>query len=75
MEKLLKKFHSGAIAQFNATQVLETPTSLQQILSQYQRVFEAPKGLPPSRGEHDHGIPLILSSQPRRSLSPPFYAK
>jgi hypothetical protein len=27
-------------------------------------VFETPQGLPPSHGEHDHGIPLILGIQP-----------
>jgi hypothetical protein len=33
------------------------------VLTKNQQIFEAPRGLPPSRGEHDHGIPLILSSQ------------
>ena len=47
--------------QFNAIQVMEPPTQdipldLKRVLFQYQQVFEAPKGLSPTRGEHDHGI-------------------
>ena len=69
MEKLLKKGYSGIIAQFNAIQVLDSQTQevhadLQLVLNKHQQVFEIPKNLPPSRGEHDHGIPLILGSQP-----------
>jgi hypothetical protein len=69
MEKLLKKGHSGIIAQFHAIQVMEPSQQaihphMQQVISQYHIVFESPKGLPPSCGEHDHSIPLLLGSQP-----------
>lgn len=69
MEKLLKKCYSRSIAQFNAIQVLDSPTQevhtdLQLVLNKHQKVFEIPNNLPPSRGEHDHGIPLIPGSQP-----------
>jgi hypothetical protein len=45
MEKLLKKGHSGIIAQFNAIQVVDTPPQeihldLQLVLSKHQQVFE-----------------------------------
>ena len=33
-------------------------------LTKHQEAFETQKGLPPSRGEHDHGIPLIPGSKP-----------
>jgi hypothetical protein len=69
MEKLLKKGHHGVIAQFNAIQVTEqasqvVPPSLQLILDKYPKVFEVPTALPPSRGEHDHSIPLLSGHQP-----------
>jgi hypothetical protein len=67
MEKLLKKGHSGVISQLHAIQATETPSvlqDLQAILSQNQVVFSTPQGLPPSRGVHDHSIPLILNSLP-----------
>jgi hypothetical protein len=69
MEKLLKKGHHGVISQFHAIQVTdqaspEVPPSLQLILDKYPRVFEVPTDLPPSRGEHDHSIPLLPGSQP-----------
>jgi hypothetical protein len=68
MEKLLKKDHYDIISQFNSIQVMEILTQeihpdLQLVLKKHHQVFETPKGLPPSRGEHDHGIPLILGSQ------------
>jgi hypothetical protein len=68
MEKLLKKGHHGVISQFNAIQVTEhasqvVPPSLQLILDKYHEVFEIPIALPPSRGEHDHSIPLLVGSQ------------
>jgi hypothetical protein len=62
MEKLLKKGHSGVIAQLHAIQAKETPSvmqDLQTILSKHQLVFSTPQGLPPSRGVHDHSIPLV----------------
>jgi hypothetical protein len=67
MEKLLKKGHSGVIAQLHAIQAIETPSvpqDLQAILSKHQLVFSTPQGLPPSRGVHDHSIPLVLESLP-----------
>jgi hypothetical protein len=63
MEKLLKKGHSGVIAQLHAIQSTETPLvpqDLQAILSKHQLIFSTPQGLPPSRGVHDHSIPLVL---------------
>jgi hypothetical protein len=62
MEKLLKKGHSSVISQLHAIQATETPSvpqDLQSILSKHQVVFSTPKGLPPSRGFHDHSIPLV----------------
>jgi hypothetical protein len=67
MEKLLKKHHSGLIAQLHAIQATETPSvpqDLQGILSIYQLVFSTPQGLPPSHGVHDHSIPLVLGILP-----------
>jgi hypothetical protein len=51
MEKLLKKGHSGVIAQLHAIQATETPPvpqDLQALLSKHQMVFSTPQGLPPS---------------------------
>ncbi|KAA8542515.1 hypothetical protein F0562_023667 [Nyssa sinensis] len=39
------------------------PPPLQQILEEFQDVFEEPKGLPPPRA-HDHKIPLMEGSGP-----------
>jgi hypothetical protein len=67
MEKMLKKGHSGVIAQLHAIQATETllvPEDLQGILSKHQMVFSTPQGLPPSRGVHDHSIPLVPRSLP-----------
>jgi hypothetical protein len=67
MEKLLKKGHSSIIAQLHSIQATETPSvpqDLQSILSKHQMVFSTPQGLPPSRGVHDHSIPLVLGSLP-----------
>jgi hypothetical protein len=67
MEKLLKKGHSGIIAQFHAIQATETPSMPQDfksILSKHQVVFSTPQGLPPSRGLHDHSIPLVPDNLP-----------
>ena len=36
---------------------------MQKVLDTYSSVFDLPTGLPPSHGEHDHSIPLILGSQ------------
>jgi hypothetical protein len=65
MEKLLKKGHSGVISQLHAIQATKTPSvpqDLQAILSKHQVVFSTPQGLPPSRGVHDHSIPLVCRS-------------
>jgi hypothetical protein len=62
MEKMLKKGHSGVISQLHAIQATETPSvpqDLQSILSKHQVVFSTPQGFPPSRGFHDHSIPLV----------------
>jgi hypothetical protein len=62
MEKLLKKGHSGVIAQLHAIQTTETPPvpqDLQALLSKHKTVFSTPQGLPPSRSVHDHSIPLV----------------
>jgi hypothetical protein len=62
MEKLLKKSHSGIISQLHAIQSTKIPSvsqDLQSILSKHQVVFYTPQGLLPSRGFHDHSIPLV----------------
>jgi hypothetical protein len=67
MEKILKKGHSGVIAQLHAIQDTETtlvPHDLQALLSKHQMVFSIPQGLPPSHGVHDHSIPLVPGSLP-----------
>jgi hypothetical protein len=67
MEKLLKKGHSGVIAQLHTIQAIETPPvpqDLQALLSKHQMIFSTPQGLPPSHGVHDHSIPLVLGSLP-----------
>jgi hypothetical protein len=67
MEKLLKKGHSGVIAQLHAIQATEippVPQHLQALLSKHKTVFSTPQGLPPSRGVHDHSIPLVSRSLP-----------
>jgi hypothetical protein len=67
MEKLLKKGHSGVIAQLHAIQATETPLvlhDLQALFSKHQMVFSTPQGLPPSHGVHDHSIPLVPGSLP-----------
>jgi hypothetical protein len=67
MEKILKKGHSGIIAQLHSIHAVETPfvhPNLQSILSHHHVVFTTPQDLPPSLGVHDHSIPLIASSAP-----------
>lgn len=68
MEKLLKKGHHGVIIQFNSIQAIEPTTlhihpKMQKVLNRHQQVFNKPKGLPPSRGEHDHSITLVPGAQ------------
>jgi hypothetical protein len=70
MEKLLKKGHSGVIAQLHTIQATETPLvpqDLQALLSKHQTVFSTPQELPPSHGVHDHSIPLVPGSLPPNS--------
>ena len=43
---------------------LDPPSEMKQVLDTYSLVFNLPTSLPPSCGEHDHSIPLILGSQP-----------
>ena len=62
----LKKGHFGIISQFHAIEVLQNTTvvihsDMQRVLDQYQYLFEIPKGLPPSQGDHVHNIHLIPS--------------
>jgi hypothetical protein len=67
MEKLLKKGHSGVIAQLHAIQATNTPLvpqDLEALLSKHQMVFSTPQGLPPFCGVHDHSIPLVPGSLP-----------
>jgi hypothetical protein len=67
MENLLKKGHSGITTQFHAIQATKTPSvsqDLQSILSKHQLFFSTPHRLPPSRGVHDHSIPLVPGSLP-----------
>jgi hypothetical protein len=67
MENLLKKGHSGIIAQLHSIQAIETPSmhpDLQAILSKHQVVFSTHWGLPPSHGVHDHSIPLVPNNLP-----------
>jgi hypothetical protein len=71
MENILNKGHSGIIAQLHSIQSIETPSvhpNLQAILSKHQAIFSTPQGLPPSRGVHDHSIPLVPSSLPPNIL-------
>jgi hypothetical protein len=64
METLLKKGHSGVIAQLHAIQVIETPPvlqDLQALLSKHQMIFFVLKESL-SHGVHDHFIPLVKES-------------
>ena len=61
MEKILRKGHYVVIAQLHAIQETETPLVLQDIQA---LLFSTPQGLSPSRGVHDHSIPLVPRSLP-----------
>lgn len=59
----------GIIAHLHAIEALadRTPkihTNMWRVLKIHEHDFEKPNGLPLSRGEHDHSIPLIPGSQP-----------
>lgn len=63
MKNILRKGHHGVVAQFNVIHAIESShvnihPDLQKVLSYHQQVFEKPKELAPSRGEHDHSIPF-----------------
>jgi hypothetical protein len=82
MEKLLNNFHYGVISLFNAIWVIEKTSRVihpipKLILDKSQNVFEIPIDLPPSRGEHDYKIPLLLGIQPPnvRAYKYPFSQK
>ena len=67
MENLLKKGHFNIISQLHsihATETLSVPPDLQSILSKYQDIFSTPQGIHPSRGVHDHSIPLVSRNFP-----------
>ena len=67
MTKLLKKEQQGIIAQLCSLEVQTSKSSisidLQKVLDNHSKVFETPKGLPPSH-DHDHAIHLIPGSVP-----------
>ena len=68
MEKLLQKGNHGVITQFNAIQNIEPTTNhihpeMQQVLNCHQQVFDKPKELAPSIGEHDQSITLVPGTQ------------
>jgi hypothetical protein len=80
MEKLLKKGHSGVIAQLHtiqATEIPPVPQDLEALLYRHQTVFSTPQGLPPSCSVHDHSIPLVPGSLPQniRPYRHPFAQK
>ena len=71
IERLLKKGHSSIISQIHSIQAIETPSmhpDLQSIISQHHIVFQTPQGIPPSRNDHDHSIPLIPGNSPPNLL-------
>jgi hypothetical protein len=61
-------------AQFNSIHVVDTTTpkihvDFHLVLSKHQQVFEMPRSLSPSCGEHHHSIPLIASRVVRFSIA------
>jgi hypothetical protein len=67
MENLFKKGHSDIFSQLHSIHTTETPyvfSNLQSILSKHQVVFSTPQGIPPSRGVHDHSIPIVPNNLP-----------
>jgi hypothetical protein len=80
MEKVLKKVHSGIIAQLHSIQAIETPfvhLDLQATISKDQVVFSTLQGIPPSHSVHDHSIPVVPGILPRNvhPYFPPFAQK
>ena len=62
MTKILKKQQRGVIVQLCSLDVqtskLAVSQDIQKVLDKYSKVFDTPKGLPPTR-DHDHFINLI----------------
>ena len=67
MTKLLNKKQRGVIAQLCSLDVqtskLVVSLDLQKVLDKYSKVFDTPKGLPPTQ-DHDHAINMIPWSVP-----------
>ena len=67
MTKLLNKQQRGVLAQLYSVDVqtskLSVSPDLQKVLDKYSKVFDTPKGLPPT-WDHDHNINLIPRSVP-----------
>ena len=69
MKNVLKKGHSAIISQFHVIQglyttPLEPNSNMQQVLSNYGQFFELHKGLPPTKGDHNQNILLLIDSRP-----------
>ena len=67
MTKILEKQQRGVIVRFCSlyvqTSKLAVSQDLQKVLDKYSKVFDTPKGIPPTR-DHDHAISLIPGSVP-----------
>ena len=67
MTEILKKKPRGVIVQLFLLDVqkskLAVSQDFQKVLDKYSKVFDTPKGLPPT-WDHDHAINLILGSVP-----------
>ena len=67
MTKILKKQKRGVIVQLCSLDVktskLAVSQDIQKVLDKYSKVFDTPKGLPPTQ-DHDHAINLIPKSVP-----------
>jgi hypothetical protein len=69
MENLLKKGHLALFPNSMPSKLWITPHKKFILICSWfwtniTRSLKHPMDLPPSHGEHDHGIPLILGSQP-----------
>ena len=67
MTKILNKKQRGVISQLCSIDVqtskLVISPYLQKVLDKHSKVFDTPKGLPPTQ-DHDHAINLIPRSVP-----------